>query len=356
MGLDVNPFSAHRRRYRLLVGLLIVSLVVFAGLIYTYTSKRQALLDTAWNQAAQQAREAAQSIDRTLNKLVPINIGISEDLTSGQLEKKDIVARLKRDKHAHPTVFGVGVAYIPFAYDPQIRLYAPLYVDRKDGPALVQIEDDYDYTEPGRDWYHLPLAEGPVWQEPHYGQASKAYLANFTTPFFERNLETGEIEPIGVVFTSMSLTQYQELAKSLGLGEKGYAFVLSKKGAFVSHPNPEYVTQNKTLVDWAKELGDPELEELGRAAVHGIRAFTERVDGTSGKTEWVFSEPIVSAGWSVGVVLYRDRLVQFEKLRNLKILLVLAAATTALLALAVYFKRRREPGKSDQPTQMPMAS
>jgi len=305
-----TPLEKIRQRL-MLVG-AVLCFLVFVGFIWWSRGVARAESEQAIESAAQHAREATLKISQTLDKLVPVNIALSEDLTSGRLTKEDIPERLKRDKALNPVIFGLGVAYSPYSFDPNIRLYAPLYVNGEGGPSLVQIEDKYDYTEEGRDWYHLPLEMGPIWQEPHYGEASQAFLANFTTPFYIRDSETGENKPGGVVFSSMSLAQYREIADSLDLGE-GYAFILSAAGVFVSHPDKDYVDKGMSIIQWAEASGRDPLIKLAKNVLNGRRAFAQSRDET-GRDIWYFSEPIISTGWSVGVVMFKDHLVSSKPL------------------------------------------
>lgn len=321
-----------------------LTLLVWVGFAVYYAQKKQRLLEEAWASAEGRSRKVRSEIDTALNRLVPVNLAISEDLTAGRLKKDAIEARLIRDKTENPNIFGLGVAYVPYGFNPDMRLYAPLFVNQEDGePRLIHIEDDYDYTEPDRDWYHLPQVKGPIWQEPHYGEASKAYLANFTTPFFSRDPETGKPIHSGVVFSSMSLTQYQDLVNSLGLGDLGYAFILSRKGAFVAHPDPELVTGHKTITEWAREQGDERLELLGRNAALGIRGFIERGEARGGRSQWVFAEPINAADWSVGIVFYKDRLVDWDQLKLFPPLLAVLGILALVLLLFAYLSKGQTP-------------
>ena len=329
--------------YACIVG--VVAVVVLGG---AYFVKRSKLINDAREQATEKVIRATRKIDASLNTLVPVNIKISEDLTSGRLahDHEQIVARLKQVKGENPSIFGVGVAFVPFAFDPQKRLYAPLYVNREGehnpGPELIQIEDRYDYTGPDRDWYHRPLAEGPVWQEPHYGQASEVFLANFTTPFFRRDPVADEVIANGVVFTSMSLDQYRDMVAGLGFGDSGYGFLLSRKGAFVSHPDRDWVLEKKTMGDWANQSGDPKLQNLSQRADAGKRGFAEHTDPATGKSQWVFIEPIISTGWTLGVVFNKESIAGWTQLAFWRTgFLASSIATLALLIMMFLLKTKR---------------
>lgn len=341
----------------LLCGLFIAAVVGW-GVAHYY--QRRHTLDHARHAAEERVRQATSEMDISLNRLVPVNIALSEDLTTGNLaaDSAAIEARLRAIKTEHPRIFGIGVAFAPFQYRPGQRLYAPLFVDREDGPAMVQIEDSYDYTSEDRAWYQLPLKQGPVWQEPHYGIASQSYLANFTSPFFGRDPQSGEMQPRGVVFTSMSINQFDQLIASLGLYETGYGFLTSRKGAFVAHPNRQWVENNRTVANWANETGDAALQRLAQETLQGRRSFAEHIDPQTGKHQWVFIEPIISTGWCLGMVFEKDNIEGWAALQTHRRLLMMcgAAAFVWLLLTVAMVRRARAEQQAARASEQPLAA
>ncbi len=352
--------GTERPLYRkLLWGCALVSaaLLVWAG---TYIHRRDARLQEARTDAEARVRQANLDMEASLNRLVPVNLRISEDLTSGKLPANPdaIEARLREVKQEVPEIFGVGVAYVPYGFRDDLRLYAPLFVDREAGSDLVQIEDKYDYTDQDRPWYQLPLKRGPIWQEPHYGIASQSFLANFTTPFFTTDAATGEKRPNGVVFTSMSIDQFDRLIHSLGLYETGYGFLVSGKGAFVAHPNAEWVKENHTILEWANQTGDTALKDLAEGTVVGKRGFVSHHDSSTGKYQWVFTEPIVSTGWALGMVFDKENIAGWKSLQQERLALQIAVLVTVVGWVAVFMllqqnrrQRRREDVQTGTATQ-----
>lgn len=317
----------------------VLALITFAAMGLKHVNFSKSVISTAKQNIAAQVREASTEIDRSVNTLVPINISISEDLTSGKLpfDEDAITKRLRSIKAEHQQVFGVGVAFVP-GHFPNRHMYAPLYVNRENGQKMVQIEDVYDYTEKSRHWYHRPLTEGPVWQEPHYGQASQAFIANFTAPFFDNTNR----DPIGVVFTSMSLDQYQSMVGAQGFGATGFGFLLSGKGAFVSHPDDAYVTEEKTISNWVDEAPSEDLNEMAASALVGRRSFSERVDPSTGKSQWVFIEPIISTGWLLGVVYETHHIEALASVDASLFKVQLSAGFLLLSLLSFFFTRPRK--------------
>ena len=65
-------------------------------------------------------------------------------------------------------VFEMGVAYAPFAYSRDTRLYAPHVVRRGGQLEPFALEQRYDYT--GYDWYKTAIDQGASWSEPYQGK------------------------------------------------------------------------------------------------------------------------------------------------------------------------------------------
>lgn len=330
----------------------LISVGLISALItaFDYLGRRHDVLEVARTAMAEQLRVAAVEIDSRINTLVPVNIELSEDITSGRLAPNEqaIEARLFAIKERYPHIFGVGVAYVPGQF-PNRQLYGPLLVNRKEGQTLVYIDEIYDYTEPEREFYHRPLAEGPVWQEPHYGQASQAFIANFTAPFFDGS-KAAESKPAGVVFTSMSLEQYQDLVGRQDFGSPGFGFLLSAKGAFVSHPTREYVETNKTLADWIGGSAQNSLQGFVRSVSAGARAFAERVEPESGTLFWVFTEPIISTGWTLGAVFNTQQIPGYVSMNRALVRMIVALVLLAAILLGLMLRRKLSRVRAKRPS------
>ena len=298
---------------RLLTALLCLSIAATLLLAYLYYANQRNILDSARQHAQVEADRMTKIIDEALLKLETVNRQLTTEYQRGTLQKQDIKPRIIRAMEENPFLLGVGFAFVPYAYDPDIRLYSPLYVKRNGPPQMVQIEDSYDYTGPERDWYHLPLKQGAVWQEPHWGQASQSFLANFTAPFYAPDDDSN---PLGVVFTSMSLKQYQELVKSLDLGDTGYGFILSKKGAFVAHPVDSYVLGEKTIFELAEEINDQNLRNLAQSITAGKAGHSDYQNELTGESAWVFYRPIPSSEWTMCVAFYNENLLETQALKE----------------------------------------
>lgn len=336
----LNPDDNENLVFRILLLLCVTSFILVLFFGHAYVSSPSQMLESAKSNARVQAGDASGQIDLELNKLKPISESIANDLTSGELEKKETVNRLKEILEDNPKLFAAGANYEPYQYNSTQKLYGP-YIKRNRNGSLqqVQIEEIYDYTLPDgtngvrTNWYHRPLNEGPTWIEPYFGSAGQTFMVNYNVPFYSTN-ESGQKVPIGVVGTEYSLDGIRKLVGSLDLGDTGYGFILSEKGTVVSHPIQEYLGKN--LTDLQK------TDETLRKISHNIDHNEQQVinNTLTGQTLWVFYEPIPSTEWTLGVVFVKDEIThRIETSQRQKLLTTIVAAIIFLFFLSILLFR-----------------
>jgi len=279
-----------------------------------YWQDRSEVVEREKERAHLEVARVAKEIDIELRKLIPLTTSITDELSSGDLPKEQLLDRLKTTMDTNPELLGMGVAYAPLAYAPDVRLYAPYYIKKGEELHLVEVDSFYDYTQPEYNWYHAPLANGPQWIEPHMGEIVDTLLVEFAAPFYHPDGESPGKIPAGVIHTSVSLDEIRGRIDSLELGESGYGFLLSKTGAFLLHPLvEEYVKGQKTIFDVAEARKDRILRHMGEKAIRGERGVIENGMAASGQAIWIFYEPVPSTGWSVGGVFFTDQLPTHTK-------------------------------------------
>ena len=224
--------------------LTVLSALLLAVTITAHVRRVNAKERDARTQARAKAIEAAQSIDAELRRVMPVATAIAADLSDGRLVQRDIPARLAHDIAANPTVFEVGVAYVPYAADPKIKLFAP-HVARTNGrPEPFQLEQRYDYTT--YDWYKEGL-ERAGWGEPYFGAATRTLVVGYDVPF-SRPGDAGRA-PIGVARVNFSLDGIRQMVSRVSLGQTGYGFLASRKGVYLSYPDEDRVLGQVNALD-----------------------------------------------------------------------------------------------------------
>ena len=196
------------------------------------------------------------------------------------------------------------------------------------------------------DWYQIPKEMGiTVWTEPYFDEGGGGILmTTYAAPI--RRLRGGKRTFIGVVTADVSLGWLQSFVNSVTVFKSGYAFLLSRNGAFVTHPKRELV-MNETIFSFAEEHGDAQLREIGKEMIAGRTGFVEIVSHVTGKPSFLYFAPVPSTDGSVGVIFPKDELladvVQLGKSTlGLGVIGVLALFTTvALIARSIARPIRR---------------
>ncbi|MDJ0658193.1 MAG: cache domain-containing protein [Crocosphaera sp.] len=307
-------------------------LVIFTS--YSYWRERHHILTEAKNNAKQAAVQAAKQIDGHLVKLKNSATSIANDLTSGTLKKEQLLDRLRNTMEENPEFYEAGVAYVPYGYDSNIRLYAPVYI-REEGKIKpgVYIRQDvdklYDYTN--KDWYSLPLRQGATWVEPHFGVVTQTLIAEFGTPFYRLDPTTKKQIPGGVVYANYSLDNLKQFMTSLKLGQTGYGFIFSKQGKLLYHPNTDLVTQKKNILELPRVQQSEKLQTtIEKVTKQSQLMVIDYYDELTGQNAWLFFEPIPSTDWFLGVVFIKDEILVNTNTQQYKLKII-------ILGLIVFF-------------------
>ncbi len=322
---------------------MITLLAVFFGLaavalgIQHIVNQRRVLRD-AKSTARRIAIEQARIITARLEKLTPVAEQIAADLSSGALKPENAPAKLKRALEETPDLFEVGLAYLPFAKSPSVRLFSPHASRNGTGINEFQLEQHYDYTTHA--WFKDGIAAGgPHWGEPYLGGGTKTLVVGYTVPFYRKD---DPKTPIGVVRTNLSLDQIHRIISSLGLGETGYAFLLSRKGVYLSDPVEDYMREQRTILEVARQHDDEGRKRLGDKVLAGQSGEEEGRSGVTGQTTWMFTEPVPISGWSLGTVFMKNEMLLEPHILRRSLTRIVCCSMIFLLLLSVLWFRAHE--------------
>jgi hypothetical protein len=280
-----------------------ISFLTVWFLVYHYVHEKNQRVQVAKNHAQQETLQAAQQIDQVLNELSSIAHTIADEISSGQLKREDILNKLKSLLKTTPNLFGIGVAFIPYVNNPQIRQLSPYYVNREGG------------------W-----------------QPKQELLQVFTVPitYFDKSKQSEIIT--GVVFIDYPLSNIKPLMASLKLGRNGYGFILSKKGVFIAHPIDDYVKNYKTIFNLAESYHDHTLWRLGEKAIDGESGAINYIERMTGQSAWIFYQFIPSTHWSMGVVFFNKEVLETIDLRRQLIWICIATVIFLILLSIILFR------------------
>lgn len=149
------------------------SLLVLLFFVFNYLNYKNTAIKKSKSNVIKETQNAVKRINDTFNSFIKVADNLAADITRGKLKDKKILAALNNAIKTNENIWGIAVAYKPYAYKKNIRLYAP-YFTRKDGVIkLVQVEKVYDYTLSKYRWYIDTMKKGASWHEPYFGKAGK---------------------------------------------------------------------------------------------------------------------------------------------------------------------------------------
>ncbi|MFZ2961009.1 MAG: SpoIIE family protein phosphatase [Candidatus Ozemobacteraceae bacterium] len=145
-------------------------------------------------------------------------------------------------------IFGMCFAFEPGVFQSGRRLAAPYFHRSGSNIQFIFLPDSYDYFS--SDWYVNPrktLSSG--WSEPFFDEGGgKVLMVTFSQPLFLTR--EGIRKFCGVVTIDVSLDWLNQTMAAARVLETGYAFLLSKGGIYITHPNPRMVMKKADNASW----------------------------------------------------------------------------------------------------------
>ncbi|OIQ49210.1 Phosphoserine phosphatase RsbU [Pseudodesulfovibrio hydrargyri] len=312
--------------------------IVTAIVAYNYISSRDIILRQAEDNSRLLVAGTAGRIDSVLSGVQKVAENVAFALEDATLTKREIIELNRRVLANNPEIYGMGLAFEPYSLEPDHLYFAPYYF-RSGGRIGFSMLGDAKYRYFHMDWYQIPKELGrSTWTEPYFDQGGGGVpMATYSVPFYRT--VNGKTAFTGVVTADVSLAWLQKLVGSIRLYDSGYAFLLSRHGTFITHPD-ERLVMNQTIFSLAEERDSGELRELGQRMLSGKAAFMPVGTLLSSKDSYMFSDGLKYGGWSLGVVFPRDEMLA-DVFRLSKSMIVIGVVGFVLLVLVTVGIARR---------------
>lgn len=275
-----------------------------------YSSAASTLLE----QHMREVSLLARSMDFELESMARIARGTASFLQiDPQFNDAELYALLHANAGSHSLIYGAAIAFEPYAYKSDRRLFAPYVFDHDlkhiDLSTLAE-----DYTEAGTPWYGAIKATGMSrWTEPYFDTgAGTMPITTYATPLLRGDTF------LGVTTLDLRLDQITRNLANL-LGERQF-MIMSPSGRFVSHHDPAMIL-TASIQDEALRQDNAEYDamvarimkgERGFSAIAGLRQDSSSggndVDSVEGNT-WVFHTPITATNWHLATFIAEDELM-----------------------------------------------
>ncbi|HBL73661.1 MAG: hypothetical protein A2W90_14245 [Bacteroidetes bacterium GWF2_42_66] len=312
---------------RILLSCLMLGLVIFS-VYYYYT--RTTIERTTRENAIFLAENTIKKIEEVIKPSEMIPNNLAWIIETGSIHNDSIFSFLSKLVKNNPSIYASAIAFEPHLIPDGQKYYAP-YAYRNGDKIETMILGSADYNYFIMDWYQIPATlKQPYWSEPYYDEGGGgALMSTYSVPFFMN--KNGQRILGGIITIDISLKWLTEIVNSVKIFETGYAFLISRNGVYVTHPNQSQI-MNETIFTKAKELNEPKMREIGRDMIKGNSKLTSLYLKNKGDV-WIYYTQLPSTKWSLAVV-YPDN-EMYASLHKLNIIVFLLSL--AGLTILVFF-------------------
>lgn len=163
--------------------------------------------------------------------------------------------------------------------------------------------------------YFLPAINGKpgnfITGNAVYSKTSGKMTVHIVTPVFDNN---GNCK--GLIGSGLDLSILHNILNNVKIKTKGEAFILDKKGIYLSHPKTEYV-MNIFIPQ------DEEYKELSSLMLAQKRHGIYKAKSADKKEVYVFLDPIDQTEWTIGVSVPEEEIFKlYKKLKTIQLTII----------------------------------
>lgn len=338
----MTPIKVFKKRsfaFYLSVSILSIVIIVFSFLImYNYSVSRKLLLKNM--------KEITRNLTSSaINKSEGFFLGIEKVAINSALfiskdnyfyDNTELI--LSDILISNPDVYGSCVAYKPIISNGDTILNAP-YGWKEDSVVKFRNLANKDYNYLLWDWYTIPVKESRnVWSEPYYDEGGgDVLMTTFSVPSYKTLGDTSSF--VAVQTVDVSLQWLNEMLSGMKFFESGFAFLISKEGNIISHPNSSLV-MNKEITQLARDLNDKQFENLARKMLDGLEGFEVVDKGFFNEKSLVYYSPLQNNSWSLGFVFPESELYADLALLNNRLIFIIILGILLLFIFIVFLSGR----------------
>jgi serine/threonine protein kinase len=244
-------------------------------------------------------REIAERLNSDLRELAAVPSTMAAMLEKGTIEDEPHLESMLRDLLAKsPLIFGMCVAFEPFAWQPQREDFALYVYRRRDGLAVKQLLPPlYRPLYRQWEWYRNGKDAGPGrWSEPYVGEGGDGTpMVTFSAAIYRQG------RFVGVVAADLAVDYFHKLRRELDeldLGPDSYCFVVSAQGKIMAHRDDcyEFPSLKSNLATIPLKPSFQEMIDRWPREEHGM---AHALDFATGKMATFVFARVPSTGWTV---------------------------------------------------------
>ncbi len=183
-----------------------------------------------------------------------------------------------------------------------------------------------------------PWREEPHWSEPYQCGDNQHILSVYCLPFSQKD-SVGKTILSGYVACQLSLNFLQGVIEKTKIGEKGYAFLVSSSGTYITHPKKEFILR-QNIFNLPLKVFPGDSADLAENFMTGLKPVITFPIVLDYAKAWAYPTRIPVNGWVLAFVMPFSELYRDLNLLLLKMILV-SIGVAALIFFLVFGISRR---------------
>lgn len=324
------------------ISLLVFSsacLVLAVVLGWIYYNSRDLIREEAEATARNLTRALGNAIEQEFQVVAKSVDDLAASIETFTWDEQTLLRRVERMVRETPKAQGIGVAFLPFKFKPDVEKFAPHFFWSKGKIAFNQLgEKAYDYFS--RDWFRLAVERGkPVWIEPYFDKAvGRAVMSTYSRPLFKKQSDGSGEKIAAVVTAEISIQALNELVNSMKVYQTGFCVVMSDKGALITSRVPERIGR-MTIFDIVELYKPSGGQELAQTILSKEQGFEDIGSAMTGEDSFIFFSRFYPQGWIVATIMpKREMFAKIDDLHHQTVIMAVFGITL-LVVLAVLVAR-----------------
>lgn len=266
--------------------------------------------------ASRNLQRTSELIHASLKPCERIAHMLAADISNGKLKSSDLILRLQRELTENQLISGLCVAYTPFQFDQQQKLYAP-FVFRsahEDVQRVMMLNDQFDYSTPTglsdyEQVFYLKPRENPrnPWGTTCIGQFSGQFVTPYSVICYRKKPDgTNSTDPLCVVTVLLDMNVINEFVRNTHVGEMGYSYLLKNTGIFLYHPQYSFKKDHMSISTLAQKKASTQLALLEKLARTNENASLTYFDHEQAMIMETHIVKIHGPDWTLGVMFSQE--------------------------------------------------
>ncbi len=182
-------------------------------------------------------------------------------------------------------------------------------------------------------------SDTPAWSEPLFCERNNHIVVSYYAPVQVNDIN-GTPQNVGEIICELSLFQLSKTINQIQIGEKGFAFLLSKEGTFITHPLDDWILTKSIFDIPRKVLDEDELALKAFLEQPSSGSIIARPEILNYEKSWVYYSQLEN-DWILIIAIPYEEMFEPLYLPILKMLFFSVLGILVIYILITYITNRQ---------------